>query len=383
MKGDWLERPLLDYVTPRPGNNKIIKGKQSDIPGNGLIQGYSAGGPDVWVKTADYNQPGIVISAVGARCGKTFYAEGEWTAIANTQVLLPCKDIEPRWLWYRTNDEDFWVRGGTAQPFVKVRETLAIPCLIPPLPEQQRIVALLDEAFAGLATVQANAERNLINARKAFESHLTAVFCEPQDEWRQMRLGDVSTRLTNGYVGPTRDIYRDAGIPYLLARHVKDNCLDFDGRTFVSDEFNLKNKKSILKAGDVLLVQSGHIGHSAVVGIDHAGHNCHAMIVITPVDELLSGSFLSLFFSSSTMKKKFQEIRSGSTVPHLTCREVKELMIPVPDLATQNRIVELAREIEAQVQRLLCIYQLKLDALEAFKNSLLDRAFSGQLQAGP
>ena len=156
----------------------------------------------------------------------------------------------------------------------------------------------------------------------------------------EKRLGDVVSRLTNGYVGPTRSIYQEFGIPYLLARHVKDNRLLFDGRTFISDEFNRKNKKSILKAGDVLLVQSGHIGHSAVVTKEHEGHNCHAMIVITAAESAFIGPFLSLFFNSSGMKNKFQKIRSGSTVPHLTCGEVKELKITLPDLATQKRIVD-------------------------------------------
>jgi type I restriction enzyme S subunit len=197
--------------------------------------------------------------------------------------------------------------------------------------------------------------------------------------WEEKRLGDIVTRLTNGYVGPTRNIYQNQGIPYLLARHVRDNRLAFDERTFVSDEFNQKNKKSILKAGDVLLVQSGHIGHSAVVSANHEGHNCHAMIVMTPIKDALSGSYLSLFFGSFGMKKRFQEIRSGSTVPHLTCGEVRELMIPLPDLVSQQRVVGLALELEAETQHLTQIYERKLAALEELKQSLLQQAFNGEL----
>ena len=159
--------------------------------------------------------------------------------------------------------------------------------------------------------------------------------------WVNRRLGDVVTRLTNGYVGPTRNIYFESGVPYLLARHVKSNRLLFDGKTFISEEFNRKNKKSMLKAGDVLLVQSGHIGHSAVVTEEHEGHNCHAMIVISPVKDAVTGPFLSLFFNSPDMQRKFEEIRSGSTVPHLTCSAVKELQISLPQLPEQQRIVAL------------------------------------------
>jgi type I restriction enzyme S subunit len=158
-------------------------------------------------------------------------------------------------------------------------------------------------------------------------------------EWPECRLGDVVTRLTNGYVGPTRNIYQDEGVPYLLSRHVKSNRLTFDGQTHVAQAFNQKNKKSILKAGDVLLVQSGHVGHSAVVPPEHEGHNCHAMIVISPVTNRMSGQFLSLFFESPSMQAQFERMHTGSTLKHLNCGDVKELQIPLPPLSEQQRIV--------------------------------------------
>jgi type I restriction enzyme S subunit len=269
--------------------------------------------------------------------------------------------------------------NGATVDTLTIQKLQSVEIAVPPLAEQQRIVGLLDEAFEGLATAKANAEKNLQNARALFESHLQSVFTQRGEGWVQRRLGDLVTRLTNGYVGPTRNIYYDTGVPYLLARHVKDNRLKFDGKTFITDEFNRKNKKSILKAGDVLLVQSGHIGHSAVVTEEHVGHNCHAMIVITAVEGAFIGPFLSLFFNSSGMKQKFQEIRSGSTVPHLTCGEVKELMIPLPDLATQRRVVAHSQELNEETRSLARLYERKLAALEELKKSLLHQAFSGEL----
>jgi type I restriction enzyme S subunit len=268
-------------------------------------------------------------------------------------------------------------KGGVAQQNLSLAQVRDFNIPIPPLPEQRRIVAILNEAFDGIATAKANAEKNLRNARALFESHLQAIFAVKGGAKR--RLGDVVTRLTNGYVGPIRNVYQESGIPYLLARHVRNNRLLFDGKTFITEEFNLKNRKSILKANDVLLVQSGHIGHSAVVTEEHEGHNCHAMIVITPVEGVLIGPYLSLFFNSPGMQQKFQEIRSGSTVPHLTCGEVKEIIVPLPDLATQQRAVERSHEFGAEIQRLTSLYQQKLDALDDLKKSLLHQAFSGQL----
>ena len=145
-----------------------------------------------------------------------------------------------------------------------------------------------------------------------------------REAFGRRRLADIVDRLTNGFVGPTRGIYVELGLPYLLARHVRDGQLSFDGQTFINADFNERNKKSKLKAGDVLLVQSGHIGHSAVVGVDHEGHNCHAMIVLSP---------------TSGLRQSFAAMRSGSTVPHLTCTAVREIMVPMPAVAEQRRIV--------------------------------------------
>ena len=103
------------------------------------------------------------------------------------------------------------------------------------------------------------------------------------------------------------------------------------------------------------------------------------MIVITAVEGAFIGPFLSLFFNSSGMKQKFQEIRSGSTVPHLTCGEVRELTVALPNLATQQCLVDHSRELDEETQRLARLYERKHAALEALKKSLLHQAFSGGL----
>ncbi|MCK9917771.1 restriction endonuclease subunit S, partial [Microbacteriaceae bacterium K1510] len=164
---------------------------------------------------------------------------------------------------------------------------------------------------------------------------------------------------------------------------VRDNKLEVDGMTFVSDEFNEKNRKSKLKTGDVLLVQSGHIGHSAVVGPSHEGHNCHAMIVITPVPDKLTGDFLSFYFGSAEMKRKFEEIRSGSTVPHLTCGLVRELMIPLPTVDEQRKIVTALKELEQSTARLASSANEKVAWLGQLKQSILQKAFAGELTSPP
>ncbi len=194
-------------------------------------------------------------------------------------------------------------------------------------------------------------------------------------EWGTKRLGNVVSRLTNGYVGPTRNIYVGEGVPYLLARHVRDNQLVFDDRTFVSVGFNQRNRKSILRSGDVLLVQSGHIGHAAVVTKEHEGNNCHAMIVISPIEGIVTGSFLSMYFNSPAVRRKFDEIRSGSTVPHLTCGAVKEMQIPLPPLAEQRRIVGVLDEAFAGLAIAKANAEMNLHNVRALFESHLQSVF--------
>jgi len=194
-------------------------------------------------------------------------------------------------------------------------------------------------------------------------------------EWPLVRLGDVVHRLTNGFVGATRNIYQEDGIPYLLARQVKNNRLQFDGRTYVSDDFNISNKKSILIRGDVLLVQSGHIGHTAVVPAEHEGHNCHAMIVMTPKDGLNS-DFLSLFFNYLLFTGKILEIRTGSTVPHLTCKLVKELLVPLPPIPEQQRIVAILDQAFADIEKARANAEKNLKNARELFDSYLNQVFS-------
>jgi type I restriction enzyme S subunit len=248
------------------------------------------------------------------------------------------------------------------------------------LDEQKRIVAKLDQAFAALDLSRANAEANLADADELVgQASAKVIEGAAVGGMRSMRLGEATSRLTNGYVGPTRDIYQGGGIPYLLARHVRDGSLRFDGRTYISSEFNQKHKKSMLKQGDVLLVQSGHIGHCAVVPKEHHGHNCHAMIVMTPKEQLVSGKYLSAVFNTPLFQAEFQRIRTGSTVPHLTCGMVRELVVEIPKRAQQDRIVSELEALSADVDVVRSRYAAELRDLASLRQSLLQAAFSGQL----
>ena len=115
---DWDKTQIKKIATKICAGGKL-KLTKSDYLSKG-IPAYSAAGQDGYVHEAEFSSLGVIVSAIGARCGKSFYATGKWTTLANTQVILANESkCLNRFLWYLINDEQYWHRSGTAQPFIK------------------------------------------------------------------------------------------------------------------------------------------------------------------------------------------------------------------------------------------------------------------------
>lgn len=334
MRAGWISRPLADLVASRGGNNKIIKGTQADTPSVGLVQGFSASGPDVWVAAPDYTRDGVVVSAVGARCGKTFLASGAWTAIANTHVLLPGPDIDVRWLWYRTNDEDFWVKGGSAQPFVKVRETLLKPCLVPPLSEQHCIVALLDDAFAGIATAKTNAEKSLRCAREAFEASLTVAL--GSKGWPERRLGDVCEIARGGSPRPIKAFLTNAsdGVNWVKIGDASASS-KYIYRTREKIKPTGVSRSRLVHSGDFLLSNSMSFGRPYIMRTSGCIHD--GWLVLSKYEDSFDQDFLYLLLGSHFMYQQFDRLAAGSTVRNLNIELASRVSVPAPPWRRRSR----------------------------------------------
>lgn len=158
--GEWEVTKFEKVVRHHAGNSTLIKGRLPSSEAAGLFPAYSASGQDVWCDHFEHEGDAIVVSAVGSRCGKAFSASGRWCAIANTHVVWPnSAKIDGRFLAYFINDENFWQKSGTGQPFVLFAKTFARPLRLPELPEQTAIAEVLTEMDAELAALEQRREK--------------------------------------------------------------------------------------------------------------------------------------------------------------------------------------------------------------------------------
>jgi type I restriction enzyme S subunit len=135
--------PLGDVADVNWGDTSVTKASYREVG----YPAYSASGNDGFLPYADYNREAIILSAIGAQCGKTWYAKGKWSCIKNTMRLWSTSsDLDNRFLYWATAEQKFWPKRGAAQPFITIGDARKAEIPLPPVDEQRRIAAILDQA---------------------------------------------------------------------------------------------------------------------------------------------------------------------------------------------------------------------------------------------
>jgi type I restriction enzyme S subunit len=246
------------------------------------------------------------------------------------------------------------------------------------LPEQRRIVGILDEAFDGIAKAIANAEKNIQNARALFESHLQAVFAKDGKGWIDTTIGGVIRFID--YRGKT-PVKTTSGIRLITAKNVKMGYVQATPMEFIaSANYRSWMTRGIPHNGDVLFTTEAPLANVAQLDTDAKVAFAQRIIIMQPEKTKLDSTFLKYLLLSGPVQQRIRTKGTGATVQGIKARLLKLIEISFPKtLAEQEQIVVKLDSLREETQRLESIYQQKLAALEALKKSLLHQAFTGKL----
>lgn len=251
------------------------------------------------------------------------------------------------------------------------------------LDDQERIVALLDEAFEGIATAKANAEKNLQNARALFESHLQSVFTQRGPGWLEKPLETVAI-IVNGYSFKSTDFSSKQGARCIKITNVGVREFVPNSDDYLPGSFAAEYGKVAVKKGSIVLALTRTIIAGglkvAVVPEEYDGALLNQRVAsIIAKDEELSGGFLFAYLGTQGVAEFVKERVNTLMQPNLSITDLRLMPIPAPPRREQEKITRRLDSLRVETQRLARIYEQKLAALEALKKSLLHQAFTGQL----
>lgn len=275
---------------------------------------------------------------------------------------------------------EFAVAGSARAGMPKVNRdhlfTFRLP--VPPLAEQQRIAGVLDEAFAGIATAQANAAKNLQNARALFESHLQSVFTERGKGWQDSTIGAEIKFID--YRGKT-PAKTTSGVRLITAKNVKMGYLQESPMEFIaSGDYEGWMTRGIPRKGDVLFTTEAPLANVAQLDTDEKVAFAQRIIIMQANAAKLDSAFLKYLLLSQPVQQRIRTQGTGATVQGIKASLLKLIAISFPKaLDEQRRIVAKLDALRDETQRLESLYQQKVTALAALKKSLLHQAFTGQL----
>jgi type I restriction enzyme S subunit len=279
-----------------------------------------------------------------------------------------------RFLYYLLTTLELTKLAKGVKPGINRNEVYSQATNVPPLPEQQRIVGLLDEAFASIATAKATAEKNRQNARALFESHLQSVFTRRGKGWEEKQLGDVCELFQGLCINAKTKhlLVEKSRMPLLRIKDLRTNSAE----QFVAESGWPKNAQ--VSESEIIYTRTGQIGlvFRGRVGVLH--NNCFK---VRP-KPVLNSDYLFWWLQNPAFRARITTLASKAAQPDITHSLFKVQPILLPPRDYQDKATALIDGMREETQRLASLYERKLAALEALKKSLLHQAFTGQLNSG-
>jgi type I restriction enzyme S subunit len=368
-------RPIQNFVTTDPKGINWIKIGDATASGKYIYKTEEKIKPE-GVKRSRMVYEGDFILSNSMSFGRPYIMKTTG-CIHDGWLVLHQPKVDPDYLYHVLSSDlvfsqfDRLAAGSTVRNLnIGLAKSVEIP--YPPLPEQQRIVGILDEAFDGIATAKANAERSLQNARALFESHLQSVFTNRGKGWVVKRISEIAKHS----LGKMLDKAKNKGElqPYL--RNINVRWLTFDLSDLLQMPFlPQETAKYTAIKGDVLICEGGYPGRAAIWNGDYPIYFQKALHRVRFQEPEHNKWFVYYLFAQDRNGELKQHF-SGTGIQHFTGEVLARFELPLPPLSELRRAVARFEELSVETQRLEAIYQQKLAALDKLKKSLLHQALA-------
>ncbi|MED1285735.1 restriction endonuclease subunit S [Bacillus mycoides] len=328
--------------------------------------------------------------------GRTAIIPRDGEFILNQRVgrLTPkTKDIDIKYGHLITNSSYFLKQlhdqvKGTAQFYVNTGDIKESLLLIPPLPEQQKMAAILSSVDDVIEKTEAIIEQAEVIKKGLIQQLFIkgightkfskTEIGEIPEEWKLGTLKDYSEHITKGATPTTYGFdWVEEGVLFLRNECVKETGLSLKGSSFISEEAHVAMKRSIINLGDILITITGNLGQCCIYdkGPQEANINQH-IARIRIIDKNVHPKFVCYFLNSDFMRKKYELIKTGLAYPQLSLKQIQDIVIPIPSIEEQQKIVNILSGLEKKIK----VEQLSLTQLRNLKRGLMQSLLTGKVR---
>lgn len=301
--------------------------------------------------------------------------------------IVPSGNIHYKYLYYflsfsvdLLND----LGSGTTFKELAAGKLKKVEIPLPSLLEQKRIVAILDEAFAGIATAVANTEKNLANARELFESFLNAVFTERGKGWIDFAISDVAD-VVSGYSFNSSDFKKGNPTHAIKIANVGVRKFVLESEQRLPAQFAKEFSRFQIPEGSIVIALTRSVIADglkvAIVPKEFDGALLNQRVAALKIDNRCMRDYVFFFLCTRFVSDYVKKMANTLMQPNLSINDLRKLLVPVAPITGLRHIVQDIEALRSEVKNIESIYLQKLAALAELKQSLLQKAFSGELTA--
>ncbi len=297
-------------------------------------------------------------------------------------VFQPMEELDNRYLYYFLQSDVFMTRmeklqAGASYPAVNDSQVKSQLISYPCISEQKRLVAILDEVFADIEQARAKTEQNLKNARELFESYLQQVFSKRGEGWVEYKMSDVC-EITSKLIDPRDNEYLD--LPHIGAGNMVSSTGELADVKTAREEGLISGK--FLFDETMVLYSKIRPYLMKVCRPDFAGLCSADVYPLVPISGKLDKDYLFYVLLSKDFTDYAISGSGRAGMPKVNRTHLFNYELNIPSLGKQREYVDKMDQILEYSQNLEITYTEKLITLDELKQSILQKAFSGELIQG-